>query len=84
MYKYLLTVLFSTFATSSVAAMNYQHCTMADRTEICQAYLQGLNDGKKEEKKVISSNSSFQDRALEQRSGELYRNLERFNRQPAS
>lgn len=84
MYKYLLAILFSTFATSSVAAMNYQHCTTTDRTEVCQAYLQGLNDGKEEVKKVITSKPSFQDRALEQRSGELYRNLERFNRQPAS
>ncbi|WP_318475653.1 hypothetical protein [Photobacterium leiognathi] len=83
MYKYLLAVLFLTFATTSVASTKYQHCTSADRSDVCQAYLQGLSDGKKEEAKVISSKSSFQERALEQRSGERYRKQDRFNRQQA-
>ncbi|GAD28457.1 MULTISPECIES: hypothetical protein [Photobacterium] len=83
MYKYLLATLCLTFATSGVAATKYQHCTTADRSEVCQAYLQGLSDGKKEDTKVISSKSSFQERALEQRGGERYRKQDRFNRQQA-
>ncbi|MEC6814883.1 hypothetical protein [Photobacterium toruni] len=67
------------FSLPSVAA-DYQQCTNDDRTELCQAYLQGINDAKTTAVKTttVVQESSFRQRALEQRGGERVRNLERL------
>lgn len=43
--KTLLVVIACLFSLPSVAA-NYQQCIDGDRSKLCQAYLQGINDAK--------------------------------------
>ncbi len=78
--KTLLVVITCLFSLPSVAA-NYQQCINGDRSELCQAYLQGINDAKALAVKTPTvRESSFRQRALEQRGGERVRNLERLQR----
>ncbi|CEO40268.1 hypothetical protein C0Z01_12090 [Photobacterium kishitanii] len=78
--KTLLVVITCLFSLPSVAA-DYQQCTNGDRSEVCQAYLQGINDAKATVVKTTTvRESSFRQRALEQRGGERVRNLERQQR----
>ncbi|MCD9474934.1 hypothetical protein C9J21_07335 [Photobacterium phosphoreum] len=79
--KTLLVVIACLFSLPSVAA-NYQQCIDGDRSELCQAYLQGINDAKATAVKTstVVPESSFRQRALEQRGGERVRNLERLQR----
>ena len=79
--KTLFVVIACLFSLSSVAAVNYQQCTDSHRSELCQAYLQGINDAKATSVKATPvRESSFRQRALEQRGGERVRNLERLQR----
>lgn len=78
--KTLLVVMACLFSLPSAAA-NYKQCTNGDRSELCQAYLQGFNDAKATVVKATTvRESSFRQRALEQRGGERVRNLERLQR----
>ncbi|SMY37367.1 hypothetical protein [Photobacterium andalusiense] len=78
--KTLLVVIACLFSLPSVAA-NYQQCTNDDRSELCQAYLQGIHDAKATAVKASTvRENSFRQRALEQRGGERVRNLERLQR----
>ncbi|MEC6908238.1 hypothetical protein [Photobacterium piscicola] len=76
--KTLLVIITCLFSLPSVAA-DYQQCINGDRSELCQAYLQGINDAKATVVKTttVDNESTFRQRALEQRGGERVRNLER-------
>ncbi|MEC6823810.1 hypothetical protein C9I86_13835 [Photobacterium sp. NCIMB 13483] len=79
--KTLLVIITCLFSLPSVAA-DYQQCINGDRSELCQAYLQGINDAKATVVKTttVDNESTFRQRALEQRGGERVRNLERQQR----
>ena len=76
--KTLLVIITCLFSLPSIAA-DYQQCINGDRSELCQAYLQGINDAKATVVKTttVDNESTFRQRALEQRGGERVRNLER-------
>lgn len=82
MSKYLLTIMALMVSTSSFATNYNQYCAKKDdRSEVCQAYMQGFNDGKRAVKVTSASEKeSFLDRALEQRVGEGARKQDRLNR----
>jgi hypothetical protein len=78
--KTLLVILTCLFSLPSVAA-NYSQCVNGERSEVCQAYLQGINDAKAATVDTTTvQESTFRQRALEQRGGERVRNLERQQR----
>ncbi|KJG14409.1 hypothetical protein UB37_03670 [Photobacterium iliopiscarium] len=78
--KTLLVILTCLFSLPSVAA-NYPQCVNGERSEVCQAYLQGINDAKAATVDTTTvQESTFRQRALEQRGGERVRNLERQQR----
>ncbi|WP_297474627.1 hypothetical protein [uncultured Photobacterium sp.] len=79
--KTLLVIITCLFSLPSVAE-NYQQCINGDRSELCQAYLQGINDAKATVVKttIVDNGTTFRHRALEQRGGERVRNLERQQR----
>ncbi|MEC6797502.1 hypothetical protein VXS03_10595 [Photobacterium sp. S4TG1] len=79
--KTLLVIFTCLFSLPSVAA-NYQQCVNDDRSELCQAYLKGMSDAKATVVKTttVDNESTFRQRALEQRGGERVRNLERQQR----
>lgn len=57
------------------AAGDYNNCANNSQTEVCQAYLAGLNQGKETVNSVAMTEPerTFRTRALEQRVGERYR-----------
>ncbi|MCD9522068.1 hypothetical protein GRJ22_10385 [Photobacterium carnosum] len=79
--KTLLVVIACLFSPFSLASVNSQACINGDSSEVCQAYLQGINDAKETTVDTTTvQESSFRQRALEQRGGERVRNLERLQR----
>ncbi|MGR5141355.1 hypothetical protein ACQKPX_06690 [Photobacterium sp. DNB23_23_1] len=64
-------------STSVMAVPDYQSCNQDSSSDICQAYLAGLNQAKSaaETTAMAESDSSFRSRALEQRVGERYRKM---------
>lgn len=74
--RYLLSVALL-ISSAAMAAPDYESCTMTKHkeTEICQAYLAGINQGKAsvETAAMTRQEDNFRTRALEQRVGERYR-----------
>lgn len=64
-------------SASAMAVPDYQSCNQDSSSDICQAYLAGLNQGKSaaETTAMVETDSSFRSRALEQRVGERYRKM---------
>ncbi|AWK82728.1 hypothetical protein WAX88_00930 [Photobacterium damselae subsp. damselae] len=60
---------------AAFAVGDYTNCANNSQTEVCQAYLAGLNQGKETVNSVAMTESerTFRTRALEQRVGERYR-----------
>ena len=83
--KHVLVFAGMVMSSIAVAAPDYQSCTQDSRTDICQAYLAGLDHGKSaaEAVAVASNDSPFRARALEQRVGERYRKMTVIEQKPA-
>ncbi|WEM41871.1 hypothetical protein PTW35_14875 [Photobacterium sp. DA100] len=64
-------------SATAVAVPDYQSCNQDSSSDICQAYLAGVNHGKAagETTAMVENESSFRSRALEQRVGERYRKM---------
>ena len=79
---YLVSMLFS---AAVISAPDYQGCTVASNSEVCQAYLAGLNDGKTARTaSMAEAQDGFRSRALEQRVGERYRKMAQTEQKTAS
>ncbi|KLV04421.1 hypothetical protein ABT56_14885 [Photobacterium aquae] len=60
---------------------NYDSCSQNSDTDVCQAYLAGLNHGKAQQDTVMAeTESKFRSRALEQRVGERTRKTAAFDK----
>ncbi|MEJ2765472.1 hypothetical protein VV869_16085 [Photobacterium sp. MCCC 1A19761] len=73
--RYLLSVALLV-SSAAMAAPDYESCTTHNKdTEICQAYLAGVSQGKAsvETAAMMKQEDNFRSRALEQRVGERYR-----------
>ncbi|PSU31894.1 hypothetical protein [Photobacterium lutimaris] len=64
-------------SASVMAVPDYQSCNQDSSSDICQAYLAGLNQAKSAEETtaMVKNDSPFRSRALEQRVGERYRKM---------
>ncbi|UTV27280.1 hypothetical protein [Photobacterium atrarenae] len=73
--RYLLSVALL-ISSATIAAPDYESCTTDNKdTEICQAYLAGVNQSRTsvETAAMMKQEDNFRTRALEQRVGERYR-----------
>ncbi|KHT58195.1 hypothetical protein RJ45_25575 [Photobacterium gaetbulicola] len=64
-------------SATAMAVPDYQSCNQDSSSDICQAYLAGVNHGKSagETTAMVENDSPFRSRALEQRVGERYRKM---------
>ncbi|MBC7003735.1 hypothetical protein BIZ37_14325 [Photobacterium sp. BZF1] len=73
-------------SATAMAVPDYQSCNQDDSSDVCQAYLAGLNQGKSaaETTAMVENDSPFRSRALEQRVGERYRKMSVMDQKTAS
>ena len=73
-------------SATAMAVPDYQNCNQDSSSDVCRAYLAGLDHGKSavETTVMVENDSPFRSRALEQRVGERYRKMSAMDQKTAS